>query len=126
MNKSLDIIKSIEAFNRKDDKFKGIVWLIYGGFFLPKFNIHGLFHALMYIRGLSMKLGALSLILVFWEGQFWVLKINCNLSSSLGVMLVCTIPKCCSMLFIFVNLKVGWVYGQNYWHWFVEENKKIC
>ncbi len=54
MNKSLDTIKSIKAFDRNDDRFKGIVLLIYGGFFLPKFNIHGLFHALMYIRGLSI------------------------------------------------------------------------
>jgi hypothetical protein len=73
-----------------------------------------------------MKLGVLNLILVFWEGQFWVLKINCNLPRSLGVMLVCTIPGCCSMSFIFVDLRVGWVYGQNLWHWFVEENKKVC
>jgi hypothetical protein len=51
---NLDTIKSIEAFSRNDDKFKSIVWLIYGGFFLPKFNIHGLFHALMYIRGLNI------------------------------------------------------------------------
>jgi hypothetical protein len=52
VNNNLDTIKSIETFNRNDDKFKGIVWLIYGGFFLPKFNIHGLFYTLMYIRGL--------------------------------------------------------------------------
>jgi len=54
VNNSLDTIKSIEAFNRNHDRFKGIISLIYGGFFLPKFNIHGLFHALMYIRGLSI------------------------------------------------------------------------
>jgi len=53
VNKNLDIKKSIDAFNRNDDRFKSIVQLIYGGFFLPKFNIHGLFHALMYIRGLN-------------------------------------------------------------------------
>jgi hypothetical protein len=73
-----------------------------------------------------MKLGALSWILVFWEGQFWVLKINCNLPRSLGVMLICTILECYSMLFIFVVLTIGWVYGQNFWHWFVKENKKMC
>jgi len=50
MNNNLDIVESIEAFNRIDDGLKGIIWLICVWFFLPC-NIHGLLHVLMYVKG---------------------------------------------------------------------------
>jgi hypothetical protein len=53
VDKSLDTVESIEAFNRNDDRLKGIIWLICVSFNVPRFSIHGMFNALTYIGGVE-------------------------------------------------------------------------
>lgn len=50
MNNNLDIVESIEAFNRIDDGLKGDHMADLCVVLLAQCNIHGLLHVLMYVK----------------------------------------------------------------------------